>query len=162
MTALTPIMLSCYAGKRMRLRIRSLERIVLLIDTVSSRLEYSMMPTVELLEALTGNDELRDFDFLKLCFEKCKLGEVFPKAWRDSVIERASDYALNGNDTEALISLGEIIGSVDAEGQINRLKACRETIKSALVKAEQAFDKYGKNLPAIGALCSITVGIVLI
>ncbi len=133
-----------------------------MIDTISSNLEYSMMPTVDMLETLTENPEFKDFEFLKLCYEKCKLGEAFPKAWRASVTEKASDNSLNRNDTDLLISLGEILGSVDAAGQISRLGACRETVKNELAKAEQTFEKYGKNMPAMGALCSITLGIVLL
>lgn len=162
LTALTPIMLSCYVSKRMRLRVRSLERIAAMIDTISAKLEYSMMPTVDLLAALAENPEFRELDFLRLCCERCKLGESFPKAWKSSVTERATEYALTQNDAELLTVLGEILGSVDAEGQINRLRSYRASVSSELEKAEKSFEKYGKNMPVIGALCSITVGIVLI
>ncbi len=133
-----------------------------MLDALKVQLEYNIPPTEVLLETLNNRQELVGLKFIGGCTDLCKNGTDFPTAWKTAVAGDGRACGFTRTDTENLISVGMLLGSLDAKGQVNGLRLYYEIFGTALSQARDTYKKYGKNLPLLGVLSGVATGIVLL
>lgn len=151
----------CAAAYQLK-RVQMLEKIIMMLSTVETRLRYDCLPIPDLLRMLSENSAFSEFEFIKQCREKVCFGEAFSEAWSQSVKEQAEMCRLLSSSCESLVALGEAIGSTDLEGQLS----CCEYFKSVFLKdlalQEEKSKKYSKLFPPLGLMLGISAAIIII
>lgn len=147
-----------YLSQRLSQRIKLLEQINLMINTIKTQLEYCNTPLGELLVKLNHNKEL---NFIDECIKQYEEGTQFSLAWSNSLYNNPSLYFLPKGDKEVLQAFGNVLGTTDLNGQLNICSFYISQIKEKQKDAKERFKTYGRLYSAMGILSGATIAIIL-
>lgn len=141
-------------------RVELLEKIQLMISAAENQLRYLSTPSEKIIGLLAANSQLDGLDFLKSAEEKLSAGENFRTAWRKAVSDRRNSRFLKKDDTELLLSFGEMFGATDTAGQVANCGLHSALLRDRLGEARSARDKFSPLSTGLGAAAG--VGIIII
>lgn len=88
-------------------------------------------------------------------------GATAYECWKAAVTESIGRTALNGEDTEILVSFGKILGSSDLDGQIKNIRLALAQLKLQEQKAEECRAKNEGMYKKLGVLGGLALVILL-
>ncbi|WP_040196962.1 stage III sporulation protein AB [Candidatus Soleaferrea massiliensis] len=143
-------------------RVRQLERCISMIHMMISELQYSLCPTMDLLNHLSAMDEFQDFYFLNACKNLMNKSVPFTTSWRTSLLSHSENLQLSGDDKKVLLRVGDILGAMDGENQVGELKLIETTLDDRLEQARLSREKYGKLYRSLGVLAGVGISIFML
>ncbi|MCL2106443.1 MAG: stage III sporulation protein AB [Oscillospiraceae bacterium] len=147
-----------FLTRAMQCRVRELEALLRMLTALRTRIQFSRVPLRPLLEEVCAEGPPA---FLPRCVAGMREGEPFPAAWRGAV-ERQGGFGLREEDRRLLRSLGELLGSTDAEGQREGLLLHEGLARQLLEEARARRDSKGKAFFSLGILAGLTLLILFI
>lgn len=151
-----------YIAYRLNMRVRMLEKVLVMLSSAQSSLEYLSSPSDELVHSLAENRELKNLKFLKACNEEMKNGADFRTAWETSLRDKSNTPYLKEEDISLLVSFGELFGTTDTAGQISNCRLHAEMLKDKLEEARRYCDSYASLSYGMGIVCGIGAVIILV
>lgn len=151
-----------FLSRGLQLRVRELEAILRLLGVLRAQMQFSRAPLGPMLSQACAQGQSPAF--LPGCLERLGAGRPFPEAWRLAV-ERGGGPRPDGlrpEDRRLLLSLGELLGSTDADGQREGLLLHEELARQLLESARQRRDTQGRAFFTLGVLSGLTLVILLI
>ena len=134
----------------------------MMLSVIETQLRYACLPVADLLKILCDTDKLSELGFISVCKEKTDCGEVFPKAWKNSIEEDYGLKALLGEHKKYLVRLGEDIGVTDIEGQLGCCEYYKQIFEKELAVREENAKKYTKLYPMLGLMLGVSAVIIII
>lgn len=150
-----------YLSQRLLQRIKILEQLDIMINSIRTQLEYSNIPLNEMLNKLSANEGIKKLKFIDDCLYKVKQGIAFPKAWKLSIENNYGLSPLNNQDKDILLSLGNVLGTTDLNGQLNICNYYICQINDRQIDARQKYQSYSKLFSAMGILSGATISIII-
>lgn len=147
---------------RLKKRVKELERCLILIDKLKTSLHYQNLPTGELIRTLSEQQACAELPFLKECRTGLEQTSHFPSVWRKSVEGTKGKLSLLPEDIDILLSLADIVGASDVEGQLTALDMVETLLKKQREDALMAREKKGKLYRSLGALAGASMAIFLL
>lgn len=141
-------------------RVENIELILSMIERIKTNICYSKTPTPQIIINLASYNLYKPLTFLSECQNMMREKTDFPTAWKKSVDK--SSLHLQKDDITYLKSIGEILGSSDAESQINALDLTAGFLEQNLNDAKTIKNTNGKMYKALGTLFGIGIGILLL
>lgn len=158
---LTSAGLGILLSDRLNKRVKELDRNLIFIDKLKTCLTYQNLPTNEMIEQLAGDPSCNTLPYLETCCELLQGRTNFPEAWRGAVKQSKGKTSLTEADLAPLLSLSEIVGSADVEGQLSALSMVEELLKRQRQEAREAKEKKGRLYRSLGALAGVGMVIIL-
>lgn len=84
-------------------------------------------------------------------------GEPLQKLWRRA----AEAQGLDAKDTEALSSLGAVVGRYDAQRQAAEIALVRRSLDDSAAEAEREISGRAKSYAGLGAACGAILAVIL-
>ena len=141
-------------------RVELLEKIQIMISAAENQLRYLSMPSGKIIGLLAVNSQLDGLEFLKDCEKKLSAGADFRTAWKESLSDRRNIRFLKKDETELLLSFGEMFGTTDTAGQVANCGLHSALLKDKLSEARSSRDKFSSLSTGLGAAAGI--GIIII
>ncbi len=151
-----------FLAYRLARRAETLKKCLEFLETVMVDVKYSMEPVYELFEYLCAGGRYETLLFPRLCYEQMENGTPFPKALRGAVEQSRRRLELTAVDAELLSSLGDILGSTDAEGQQLLLEGRRAELKQLYEEAQRQSEKLGKLWRTSGVLAGAAALVLIL
>jgi len=145
-------------SRGMLLRVRELEHGIQMIASLRAQLQFSRPPLPQMLAAVCGQSQRPAF--LPHCLARMQEGAAFPLAWR-AAVEAHGGSGLREEDRRQLLSLGELLGASDAEGQREALLVQEALLQAQLEQARAQRDTRGRASFLLGILAGLTLMILL-
>ena len=144
-------------------RVRLIRSLLLLLEKVRTLLRF-YTPTEDIITALAVDDRFACFPFLQACQKRLAVGEDFPSAWAESLHEHAGrkNTAMGEPENEFLRSLGQTLGTGDAESQLSLLSLQDALLRQTLAEAEEKQQRMGRLYRSMGILTGIWAILLLI
>lgn len=149
-------------SERLNKRVKELELLLAFLDRLKTCLNYQNLPTDEMIEQLADDPSCQALPFLIPCRELLRRSVNFPEAWKKSVLRAKDKMALKEEDFSQLLSLANIIGSSDTEGQLNAISMTEELLKCQRKEALDFKEKKGRLYRSLGALMGAGMVIILL
>lgn len=147
-----------YISYTLSKRVRILEKMLLLFDSIENEISYLSRPTSELIQELAEKDELKELDFLPVCLSLAQNGEDIISAWSKSL---SQSHHIGGEDVCILYSFGENLGKSDADGQISNCRYHSQITSERLREAREKRNRYASLACGLGMLSGIGIFIIL-
>ncbi|MCL2508034.1 MAG: stage III sporulation protein AB [Oscillospiraceae bacterium] len=164
--ALTAVLMCALTGLRysrmLSQRVRTLEKILVMIGVMRARLEYFREPVGGLIDALCQREELSPLTFLPVCREMCGQGMTFFDAWSGAVGRRALSPPLFSGDIDLLRSLGSALGATDIAGQLGHFEIHEKMFLEKLADARERESRYGKLYISLGVSAGVAAGLIIL
>lgn len=142
-------------------RVSVIREIILMINVMETRLRYSEMPVIRLLNMLEENG-FSQLGFLSECRRMLSCGEPFSSAWRKSIEQSRAFCILLPDESRKLIAMGTDIGVTDIEGQLSCCGYYKAVFEKSLTEREEKSNRSARMLPPLGMLLGISAAIFLI
>ena len=143
---------------RLKRRRDFLDETVLFLSSVALEIEFINLPVFDILEKISLSSNCKTLDFIPQCVSSFREGEDFSVAWSKAVA--ASCLPLKKDEREKLESLGQFIGTSDAQGQKSILSLYKDTFSVYGKKAAEAYDRYARMCVTVS--CIIGMGIFIL
>lgn len=151
-----------YLANNLNKRVVLLEKNLLLVDKMQTYIRYNHTPTNQIISELSNDENFENLHYIEKCQNLLKETNDFPKAWKCSVEQCKNELNIDNKDINILKSIGDTLGSVDVEGQLNDFKLKENLIKQNLKDAVSIKNNYSKMYRSLGILCGIGVAIILV
>ncbi len=138
---------------RLRSRLRLMEDMDAALGLMAAEIEFHARPLPEVFENLyrRGPARTRGF-FVLLASDADGLQELWPGA-----VSR-----FFGEDGEALLSLGAVLGRFEGDRQAREIEYARQSLRDRAEKIRRETGEKAKNYPALGLCAGAVVGILVI
>lgn len=136
-----------------------LQRIILLINRISDMIEYSTAHTCEILNVLSGDDELKKLYFVKKAAVYCRSGMQFSEAWKKAVRE---DDVIGKRECEILEMIGSSLGTSGRKSQLSMLALHSCTLRGILESQSDEIKRRRKLFSSLGILAGAMISVLLI
>lgn len=146
-----------YGSFRLKKRAKKLTTCILLLSTFMADVRFSNYTVREMLTRCSSNAQFSSLLFLKKLSE-CSDGEI-KKMWQIAIKEESE---LSDDDKEALLGVGNALGTTDKEGQLLCLEQFSELLKHQLEQANDEYLTKGRMYRSVGLLGGIAAGIVIV
>lgn len=159
---MTSVLTGQYLVNRMVMRVRLLEKIEEMLNTISCEIRFLSTPADRIIKQLCEKNEYDELIFLRICNEKISSGSDFKEAWLESLNALVSKLYLNKNDLTLIRRFGSQFGTTDAEGQISICSMYLESIKNNLQDSRSKKEQYANLVNGISVLFGIGIIVVFI
>lgn len=142
------------------------KRTVLLQETVAFltnlRIEllYSEDSLIRLLRRMSELSMCRNLDYISLCLDLTERGGTFSESWKTAL--QSSRILYTREEKSKLSSLGELLGTTDAESQSTILNLYIEYFRQFLEGAEAANERYSRLFSALGFVSGFGIFIMVL
>ena len=151
-------MTGSYFTSRDIARVRTIEELLMMIQTISTEINFSKSPLNLIIGRLSRRKDLVNLDFVDECVVLLMKGESFPEAWRKSVRKSS----INNAEKELLFSLGGNLGTSDVEGQLAICELHREMLENNLKISREKCAKFGKLYTSLGVLGGFLIEVLVV
>ena len=162
MTLVSASLLGFYLSQAIAFRLDDLKQLKKILVVLRGEIKYSISTLPDALESIstrTNNQYRAFFTFLSKELKKFD-GNNFQSIWEKAIEEHLNDTYLNKKDIEKLKQLGETLGFLDKEMQLNSinlyLEQLGEEIKVSIEDSKQNQKLY-KNIGVLGGLLLIII-----
>ncbi len=146
--------------KRLIDRADCLERLIAMLDYLSSQISYVRMPVGEIVSQMAMQSRFASLTFLEECKERLRQGEPFPDAWRASAAKQRQ--LLAKDDYERLASLGSTLGATDAQEQQQTIAMYTRMFEKSYEAARAECASRSRMYLTIGVLAGIGFAILML
>lgn len=150
-------MTGSYFTSRDRLRVRTIEELLLMIQIISTEIKFSRAPLDSIIIRLNRRNNFLHLDFIEECVSFLK-DKSFPEAWKLSVRKSS----LHNSDKQLLLSLGDNLGTSDVEGQLSNCELHRELLENNLKNAREKCVRFGKLYTSLGVLGGFLIAVLVV
>lgn len=149
-------------GMRMSLLLKKrqmlLEDTLTFLNTLIVSIEYSRTSIVKIICDISGEDTVKNLNFIRICANELNEGLDFPIAWNNAV---GTALLYKSDERTKLLQLGNFLGTSDSENQINIIESYISYFKRFLNTATDDYNKYGKISSLFGMFVGAAVFILL-
>lgn len=131
-------------------RIREIERFTRLFTVMQTQIEYTALPTADLLKGLCLSTEFKDFSFITSVYSLFQAGETLQNAWKQALSQYSLHSALRAEDITLLEAFCSVFGATDKSGQsancayyASRLTGLSEELRKNEKKATRLYLSLG-------------------
>lgn len=151
-------------SKELRNRISDLREIKKLIYLLKGDIRYAHTPLPEAVQALSIRHEGKFKNFLTVIARRLQeLGGVsFYTIWKEAVEKELNNTSLNNKDLKALSVLGESLGYLDKDMQINTLELYIEQIEAEIHELSRSVKEKSYMYNALGVMGGIFIIIIMV
>lgn len=146
-------------SKSLSERVKRLELIVLMLDRMSTYIEFRALHTGEILSELSSDKSFEQLKFLTLAAELYKSGESFHDAWMNAV---ENDASLKNEERAQLLAVGNSLGRSNTKGQLSMISIHSCNIKHICKTASVESQNKGKLYRTLGILTGVFISVMLI
>lgn len=158
---LCPALVGQLLSMRLRKRVEILEKIGLMFSVIETSISFLSVPATELVQVLTGKEELRSLGFLMQCNKYISEGSDFREAWLNSLSAWKNTQYMNNNDVALLKLFCENFGISDVKGEISNCRFCNSLLKEHITEARLKKEKYGNIISGLGVFTGFALIVVL-
>ena len=155
--------ISTYIGiafsKRYSNRVNELKEMKSILNILSSQIKFTCEPLPNILGKIGDKFKTNIGNIFRNTYENLEnisAGEAWNKA-----VEECNTY-LNKEDKKVLKNLGNMLGKVDVDSQINEINLVNSFLDMQIDKAEQEKKKNEKLYKTLGITIGMTVVIILL
>ena len=159
MVLVSAMLLGMRISSRLKVRSDFLSETVLFISRVGMEIEYVNLPVFGIMKKIEQSECCKNLDFIPGCIRELKKGEDFYFSWHKAVKESA--LPMKKEEKEKLLSLGSLIGTSDAEGQIALLALYKDYFSHFQKRAGEEYEKYGKMCITLSGIVGAGIFIML-
>ena len=122
-----------YLNMKLKKRVLSLKRFILLIEGIDSQIIFSKRKILQIIEELISKDE----NYLKTMSALVVMDDGnFLENWQKAIDENSKCDAFNDEDKKIIMSFGKSLGVTDLDGQNKNCRIHIELLKKQLLSAE--------------------------
>lgn len=147
-------------AERLLKREKALEMLLLFFSKTELEVSHYSLLFSSVVEKAANDLSVRSLGFVKLCDERIKNGEDFPKAWKESIMQKPPP--ISKAEKEKLVNFAFDVSSCDKDGVIKTLDYYRETFELSLSDAKQTRKKYARLCICSGIFIGGIIFITLI
>lgn len=156
----------CLAEEKKR-RLKSLWELKRIITVLRGEIRYGGTPLKEAMEACAGGKRGHKGQVQQIFLEITEAIETrkngsFYEIWEKAWSARRKRVAINQQDLDGLLRMGEMLGYLDRDTQLNSLECSLLEIDNQIKKEEQAIDEKTRLYRWLGALAGIFICILMI
>ena len=146
-----------YLNTKLKKRVLSLKRFILLIEGIDSQMIFSKRKILQIIDELTCREENQ----LKTMKSLVEMGDGdFSENWQKAVEENGSDDALNEEDKRIVLSFGKGLGVTDLDGQNKNCRMHIELLNKQLLIAEKDAKEKLKINTAVSSFLAVAFFII--
>ena len=148
-------------SKRYADRLNELRDLYVLINILQNRIKFTQLPLIETFEQI-GNISVKTG--VKNIFLKCSTelkNNKLEDSWKDVIKQEKVFLNLKNEDIETIITLGNILGKSDVEGQMNEINEFKERLSIQIKQAEEEKRKNAKMFKSLGTVIGLVIVIIL-
>lgn len=146
---------------KLKKRVEVLEKLELMFSLIENNISFLSLPSSELVQILSGNEELNCLGFLRQCNELISEGANFRESWLNSLSVRKNTQFMNGSDVALLKLFCENFGTSDKKGEISNCRFCKSLLAEHITRARLNNEKYGSILSGLGLFIGIALILLL-
>lgn len=144
-------------AKKYSKRVEELEDMKNALNILQTKIRFSKEPLSRIFKEISNISKNKEiFDKTTRNMKTMLAGE----AWRDSL--QTINTNLNKEDVEVLLSLGNMLGKTDSEGQVNQIEELKELLGMQIQKADKDKQKNEKLYKTLGMTVGLAIVIILI
>ncbi len=148
------------ADKRLKARVKDIEKCILTVRVVEDELKHSLAPAGQIMDLLLENPLLRDFEFLHIYDRFNKSDTAFNRALMQAA--KLFKGALNEDDRVIFSQFALTLGKSTAESQLNAISSVLIKLEHQRCMALEYEQKHGRMYRSLGMLGGAAVCLVLI
>ncbi len=148
-------------SKRYADRLNELSDLYVLINILQNKIKFTQLPLIETFEQI-GNISVKTG--VKNIFLKCSTelkNNKLEDSWKDVIKQEKVFLNLKNEDIETIITLGNILGKSDVEGQMNEINEFKERLSIQIKQAEEEKRKNAKMFKSLGTVIGLVIVIIL-
>ena len=148
-------------SKRYADRLNELSDLYVLINILQNKIKFTQLPLIETFEQI-GNISVKTG--VKNIFLKCSTelkNNKLESSWKDVIKQEKVFLNLKNEDIETIITLGNILGKSDVEGQMNEINEFKERLSIQIKQAEEEKRKNAKMFKSLGTVIGLVIVIIL-
>lgn len=142
-------------------RLNELKSLQNAVSILQNKIRFTCKPLIEIFEELAvikKNEKISEI-FKKMAEKlKNKKTEV---AWNEAVLEERFYLNLKAEDINLILSLGNMLGKTDVEGQMSEINQFCSLINEQIVIAEEEKNKNSKMYKSLGTIIGLAIVIIL-
>lgn len=146
----------CYAAGRLEHRVKVLQTLIQLTDSIMTELQSRLPFIAEMLPELAGRTAFSGLRFLQ---DAAANAGQFPESWNDAVTR---DPALSDESKAVMITVGQTLGSTTLDGQISALHLCEKRLSALHADTAEYAKQKGALCRSFGFLGGIFLVILLL
>lgn len=153
-----------YISSNLRDRIEDMKELKKNVLILRGDIRYGNTPLPEAIGAIASRHEGNLAQFFTYIYEEVmKLdGKRFFEIWKMAVEQKLKDTSLNKNDKEHLIKLGENLGYLDKDMQINIIDLYIEQLEAEILEASKVLKEKAHLYNTLGVMAGIFVTIIML
>lgn len=147
------------AAHRLRKEAAHTEQLAVLLGEFMTYIRYQCLPLEELLRLFAAHPNYEAFTFLKASSEGFCTAQPPDVLWREAV---TADEAVVPPAKEILCTLGNTLGTTDAEGQLAALALHRNQMEALAADMKEGCHKKGTLYCQLGVLAGAMLALLLL
>lgn len=153
-----------YLSNNLKIRIDDMKELKKNILILRGDIRFGNTPLPEAIGAIARRNEGNLAEFFTYVYEEViKLdGKRFFDIWKVAVKEKLKDSSLTKNDKEHLIKLGENLGYLDKDMQINLIDLYIEQLEEEMTEASKVLKEKAHLYNTLGVMAGIFVTIIML
>ena len=160
--ALSASFAGCLYSKRLEMRVRKLEKILLLLSQIKTAIEFTADSVEGILATLNDTCDFSLLPFAEDCRLKMAKGADFFSAWSEALAARENVFQLKKEDVSLLLSFGAALGATDSAGQMRNCEMHERLFKERLEAAIADKKTLSKPVRVVGFLAGAAVMIIFV
>ena len=140
-------------------RVKELKDMKSALTIFSTKIKFTYEPIPEIFNQISKQIRSNIGEIFKIASENMKSINA-TDSW-NMALEKSSN-SLNKEDIEVLKNLGNLLGRVDLEGQVNEIELVNTFLNTQIEKAEEENKKSSKMYKTLGITVGLAMVIVLI
>jgi len=153
-----------YFSNELKMRIKDLKDLKKLIYLLRGDIRYASTPLPEAVQALSIRHEGKYKEFLTTISNKLQeLGGIsFYEIWKEAATKELDKTSLNKKDVGSLIQLGETLGYLDKDMQMNTLNLYISSLEEEIEELSKNVKEKSYLYNSLGVMGGIFITIVMI
>lgn len=152
------ILISCtlsgfYFSYRLKLRLKFLNNFIEFLSGLSTNIRYFSDDIFKLVKISVPSSISFIFDIKR---------EPFPIYWQKVVKKIPKSYNLKKDDYTALVQFGQLLGTTDAQGQINHINIYKNIFQQNLNDAQKDCDTKSRLYKILGFFAGAVIVLLII
>lgn len=151
-----------YFAANLNKRVRTLKSVGYMLDEIEMLLKYRSATVYEIIENLNNDKRFSELGFILEIADKCRDTDIpFNDIWC-SCIDKHTEIFLKKEDKDLICSIGQYLGTSDAETQLNTIQIKKGELSAFLKNAEEDLLKKAKLYRSIGILAGAFISIMIL
>ena len=148
-----------FAAEKLVQRVRQLEQLLLFFGAIEGELVFTLEEPGEIFFHLQRRSKFDKLPFFKSTCQLMQAGKPFPLAFSQGIM---GDASLHSEDRRLLEEWGNVLGSMDLEGQLTQFQILKERVKAQLALAQTECQQHSKLYRTLGVTAGAALFILLV